>query len=166
MHRFGQTRSRLLKDNGAVIYLAFAASAAVLLLLVAWTRERRWVRRERSIRRLLDGADALELQLQQCREHMRNLKEMLIVLPEEMSAEANSALTADAKVDNALRDVLAHRLWIKQHAVSASQQELDAACSAMRQSSDTLARQLERLAQAAADLERAQSSARSIARRT
>jgi hypothetical protein len=93
---------------------------------------------------------------------MQRLRGMLTVLPEEMSAEADNALAADNKVQAALRDLLAHRLWIKQHAGDAAPHELDAARVALEQSSSTLAAQIERLTAIAADLERAQESAQSV----
>lgn len=147
-------------------YLLLAAIAAVALLLWAWVRERRWSRRERSIRALLDGADAFEILLQDCRQRMQRLRGMLTILPEEMSADADTALSADAKVQAALKDLLAHRLWIKQHAAAASLQELEAARSALSQSGATLSAQVDRLAAITADLEQAQSSAKTVAPRS
>jgi chromosome segregation ATPase len=148
-----------------VFYLFIAASAAAVVLSIVWLRERRWRRHERAIRDLLDGADALEAQLQECRRRMQRLREMLAILPEEMSADANSALSADTKVQAALKDLLGHRLWIKQHALQATPRQLDAARAALAKSAATLGAQLDRLAGIAADLERAQSSAQSAGRR-
>jgi len=162
-----------------VLYLLFAALASALLLSLAWLRDRRLRQRENAIRALLDGADTLEAQLQECRQRMQTLKEMLVVLPEEMSERAYNALSADDKVEAALKDLLAHRLWIKQHAGEAAPHELDAARVALEQSSSTLAAQiaraalrqsgatlqaqLERLAGIAADLQRAKANAQSMA---
>jgi hypothetical protein len=148
-----------------VLYLILAALVAALIAAFLGLRELRWRRRERTLRDLLDGADALEAKLQECRVRMQRLRDMLTILPEEMSAEADSALRADTKVQAALKDLLAHRLWIQQHATDATQQQLDAARSALAQSSTTLGAQLDRLAAIAADLERAQSSARTVAPR-
>ena len=106
-------------------YLLIVAFAASVILAFVGLRELRWHRRERTLRALLDGADALEVQLQECRVRMQRLRGMLAILPEEMSAEANSALSADTKVQAALKDLLAHRLWIQQHAADATQQQLD-----------------------------------------
>jgi len=145
-----------------VLYLLIVALALTVLMLIVGLRERVWRRKQATIRALLDGADALEAQLQQCRQRMQRLREMLTVLPEEMSADADTALSADGKVQAALRDLLAHRLWIQQNATSASQQQLDAARTALEQSSATLSAQIERLGAVAADLERAQSSAQSV----
>ncbi len=145
-------------------YLVIAAAGVALLLILLWLRERRLHRRHNAIRRLLDGADALEARLQECREQMRKLRSMLTILPEEMSAQADSALAADAKVQAALRDLLAHRLWIQQHAVTATLQQLDSARHALDQSGATLVAQIERLAAIANDLQRAQADARSVQR--
>jgi hypothetical protein len=48
-------------------------------------------------------------------------------------------------VKTALRDVLAHRLWIQQNGESASLQQLDDALSAISKSRDQLSQQLKRL---------------------
>ena len=143
-------------------YLLLIPFAAILLLMAVIWHQWQWRRRERSMRRLLDGADALEAQLLACRTRMQQLRSMLEVLPEEMSAEANTALTADDKVQAALRDLLGHRLWIKQHAAEASLRELDAACLAIEQSLTRMQLQLERLDSIAAELAAAQSSARTV----
>jgi len=146
-----------------VLYLLFAALASALLLSLAWLRDRRLRQRENAIRALLDGADTLEAQLQECRQRMQTLKEMLVVLPEEMSERAYNALSADDKVEAALKDLLAHRLWIKHNAATASLQQFDIARAALRQSGATLQAQLERMAGIAADLQRAKANAQSMA---
>ena len=143
-------------------YLLLFALAVLLALVPVWLREQRLSQRENAIRGLLDGADALEVQLQECRRRMQTLKEMLVVLPEEMSERANTALSADDKVEAALKDLLAHRLWIKQNAGTATLQQLDAARSALAQSGTTLQAQLDRLAAIASDLQRAKANAQSI----
>jgi predicted nuclease with TOPRIM domain len=146
-----------------VLYLLIGVLvAALLVLLLLWSRERDWRRRHAIIRALLDGADALEAQLQECRQRMQRLRGMLSVLPEEMSAQADAALSADSKVQEALKDLLAHRLWIQQNAQGASLDQLNAARSALTQSSATLNAQIERLTAITTELERAQSSAQSV----
>lgn len=162
--RFGQTE-RLL--SGAIhieSYLIIAAACLVLVSLALWFGERGLRSRQNAIRALLDSADLLESRLQQCRERMQHLRDMLTVLPEEMSARADSALQADAKVQAALRDLLAHRIWIQQHAAAASPRELAQAQRALDQSGATLQAQLDRLAAIAADLQRAQTEARTVSR--
>jgi len=161
-HCIRQTDSSNPLGNGIVVYLLLFGLAAALALLLAWLRERRFRQREDVIRAMLDGADALEAQLQECRQRMQTLKGMLVVLPEEMSERANVALSADDKVGAALKDLLAHRLWIKQNAETATLSQLDAARAALAQSGATLQAQLDRLAAIASDLQRAQANAQSI----
>ena len=144
-------------------YLFLVVFAAAIVLLLAWLRERRLRQHENAIRALLDGADALEAQLQECRQRMQSLKEMLVALPEEMSERANTALSADDKVEAALKDLLAHRLWIQQNAATATPQQLEAARAALAQSGATLQAQLDRLAAIAGDLQQAQANAQTIA---
>jgi len=146
-----------------VPYLLLLFLAGLLVLLLVWLNARRLRQRENLIRALLDGADALEAQLQECRSRMQSLKEMLIALPEEMSERANTALSADDKVDAALKDLLAHRLWIQQNAGTATSQQLEAARAALTQSGATLQAQLDRLAAISDDLQQARANAQSIA---
>jgi hypothetical protein len=148
-----------------VVYLLLLAVAALAVLLSLWYRQRGWRRRMRATRQLLDGADALEAQLLDCRARMQRLREMLVALPEEMSADANSALTADDKVQAGLRDLLGHRLWIKQNAGSATVAELDAACAAIERTRHVMDSQLARLDAITSELSAAQSSAGSLAPR-
>jgi len=139
-----------------VTYFFAIAAVVVPLLIFFWLRERGWRRREAAIRALLDGADALEAQLVECRERMQVLRSMLIDLPEEMSADADFALAADHKVQAALRDLLEHRLWIRQHAGDARQIELDHAVGALAQSRAAMAEQLGKLAEITEELRAAQ----------
>ena len=144
-----------------MLYFIAIVAAAMLPLLFLALRQRRWTQRARAMRRLLDGADALESQLLECRARMQQLKSMLVPLPEEMSADANSALDED-KVQAGLRDLLAHRLWIKQNAGSASPHELVTACAAIEQSYQVMQSQLARLNAITEELAAAQLSARSV----
>lgn len=148
-----------------VFYLLIAAVAATVLFATLYMRERNLNKRQQAIRALLDGADAVEAQLQACRERMQRLREMLSILPEEMSARAHNALDADTKVQAALKDLLAHRLWIQQHAETASIEQFSTARDALTQSGLTLSALLRRLDEASGDLERAQISAREAGRR-
>lgn len=145
-----------------MVYLIIAVFVALLVLLTVYLNGRRLRRRQQALRSLLDGADAFETQLHECKQRMRRLRGMLAVLPEEMSAHADQALSADAKVEAALRDLLAHRLWIQQHAQTASSNELASARNAMDQSRATLAEQIDRLDDITGDLRRAQASANTV----
>jgi hypothetical protein len=134
------------------------ASIALVLagLSFYFLRERRWRRRERALFSLLDEADRLESSLITCRERMQTLRGMLVDLPEEMTGDADEALAADDKVQAALRDLLQHRLWIKQHAIDAHQAELDTAVDALRQSHRSMERQLQHLDEITTALREAQ----------
>lgn len=145
-----------------MLYLILIAAAGVALLLVLALRQHRLNQRFQAIRRLLDGADAIESQLLACRTRMQQLRTMLVALPEEMSATATVALTADDKVQAGLRDLLAHRLWIKQHAEEATSSELSRALAAIEQSRQVLTAQLARLDAITSELAAAQSSAGSV----
>jgi len=142
--------------------LIIAIFVALLVLFAVYLNGRRLHRRERAILALLDGADAFEAQLHECKQRMQRLRDMLTILPQEMSARADQALSADPQVAAALKDLLAHRLWIQQHAQSASRRELADARAAMNQSSTTLAEQIERLDEITRDLKRAQASAKTV----
>ena len=146
-------------------YLIAVAAAASLLLAWWWQRQVGWRRRARATRQLLDGADALEAQLLDCRARMQRLRDMLVVLPEEMITDASNALTADDKVQAGLKDLLGHRLWIKQQADTASVAELDAACAAIDRTRRVMDSQLARLDAITNELSAAQSSASSVAPR-
>jgi len=149
-----------------VVYLLIVALMAALIGTAAWMRDRHLQRRQQAIGALLDGADAVESQLQACRDRMQRLRSQLSILPEEMSARADNALSADFKVQAALKDLLAHRLWIQQHAETATIAQFDAARNALEQSAKTLAALLQRLDDAATELERAQATAREAGRRS
>src|SRR5690349_1793599 len=91
--------------------LAVVAVAGIVLAV----RLLRTNRRDVALRDLLDGADALEEQLHECRERMKKLQSLLAQLPSDMTGSAMSSLDPEGQVKTALRDVLAHRLWIKQN---------------------------------------------------
>ena len=140
----------------SVTYLLILAAIVLPPATFFVVRELRWRRRETALRALLDGADELERQLQQCRVRMQELRTMLVDLPEEMSADADFALAADDKVQAALRDLLQHRLWIQKNALYADQAELDVAVAALAQSRSAMGQQLQRLNEISAELRAAQ----------
>lgn len=148
-----------------MLYPLLALLAALVVLLGVYLNGRHLRGRQQAIRALLDGADALESQLHACKRRMQRLRGMLNVLPQEMSAGADLALSADGQVQAALKDLLAHRLWIQQHAATASGRELAAARTAMAQSSATLEQQLQRLNEITSELEAAQANAQTISPR-
>lgn len=136
-------------------YLVGVIAVVFLLIAVAVRRELAWRRRDVSLRQLLDGADALEAQLHDYRDRMRLLRHLIDKLPNDDTARAMARVDSDGQVQTALRDVLAHRLWIKQQAATADQVALDAAVSALARSREQLAAQLRALDEVGRDLQQA-----------
>ena len=141
--------------------LNLAIALVALLGLALWLRERVVNRRGRALRDLLDGADALEEQLQDYRRRMLSLRQTLTQLPSDMTAPAMASIDPDRQVKTALREVLAHRLWIKQQSGSATQKALDEAVAALNRSRTQLASQLGLLDEAADQLQAAGQGLRS-----
>lgn len=123
-----------------------------IFALIAWGL--RWVAgaRERALRRLLDRADALEKVLLTTRERMSAMRQVVQRVPSDIGAVAHASLDAQDLVQQALRNVLEHRMWISQRGLTAPKAELDAACAALERAHATIADQLNRLENAAAEL--------------
>ncbi len=127
-------------ESWTALTLVFALVAAAFFA-VGWRKHS-----HRSLQRaLVDGADELEISLQRCRERMAELKQMLGRLPSEMAANANASLDARDAFQVALREVLAHRLWIRDHAAQATLSELRTAHEALASSKRSVDVQLARL---------------------
>lgn len=135
------------------IVLACAAFAALMLLYFVW-RERRLRRRRALLVEIMDLADALERELLETRARLREVPALAASLP--LSAKAT--LAAEPLVQEALRDLLAHRLWLKEHAGSATPAELERARDALVATRASLTRQLDRLADVRADLAEARAT--------
>ncbi len=133
-------------------YFQIAIIALAVIALVAVYLRHRSVRRERSMRRLLDQADALEALLHRTRERMGEMREVVRRVPADIAEQAHASLDTETQVQQGLRNVLEHRLWISRHGMQATQKELDAACAAMDRAHDTIARQLSLLESAGAEL--------------
>ena len=127
------------------------AIAGVLSLLAVYLRHRD-MRRERSLTHLLDRADALESLLKNTREKMARMRQVLDRVPADIAAQAHASLDAQEQVQQGLRDVLEHRLWISRHGLTAPQRELDAACHAMDKAYANISNQLEKLESAGEEL--------------
>ena len=139
--------------HGVVNILLACLAVAVAVLAVAGWRERRRRLDAGLLGEILDLADALERELLECRARLREIPALATALPPTESARAT--LTAEPLVQDALRDLLAHRLWLKDHAAAASRQELLSARDALAATRDSLARQLDRLADVRTDLAQA-----------
>lgn len=117
---------------GLAVVAAMVAAFAVL-------RSRRARRREDALRRLIDDADRLEQELKECRARLDRAHASVTVLP---SLPAPQRAEAHAAVDAALRELLAHRLWIRDRAPTASQAELNRAVAALAQARAQVQRHL------------------------
>lgn len=134
-------------------YLVFGIAVAVAIATWMWMNQRGWRLRMGAIRELLDGADALEAQLKDYKTRMLGLRNLLTKLPSDMTAPAMASIDPDAQVKTALRDILAHRLWIQKEATQATQSALDEAVTALRKSRTQLELQLKLLDEVAGELE-------------
>ncbi|KGI77999.1 hypothetical protein [Oleiagrimonas soli] len=136
-----------------------ALSLSVLLLLIIvlglaysgrqFLRDRR---RTRSLEALLQHADELENDLKECRRRLHQAHAVMSVSPNTPSPDANEAREA---VDSGLRSLLQHRLWIRDHAETASQKQLDEAVHALVQARSRMEPQLAALGRAQRDLDQA-----------
>jgi hypothetical protein len=133
-------------------YLLIAILLLAPIPIVIWLRERRWSARARELRNILDHADALESELQDCRARLREIPALVSHLPPSTSLSAHATLTAEPQVQAALHDLLQHRLWLRQHGADASIEELRTAAAALIHSRGKLAVQLDRLTEVRAEL--------------
>lgn len=147
--------------NILAIVLAVLVPVAIIVLL----RHRQVRLRQGALTHLLTGADEMERLLGLTRERMRAMEGVVQRVPADIAAEARASLRPDRQVDEALKELLQHRLWIQRHGASASQKELDEACIAMDQARDRISTELARLERAGAELDEATEAALAAARR-
>ena len=136
-----------------LIYLIATVAAAALLCGGVWLRESWLQRRPRLIAEVMDEADALERELYECRARLREIPALVATLPPSAQLSARATLVAEPQVQAALRDLLSHRLWLKEHAATATFTELTSAHHALAAANAALATQLERLAEVRSELE-------------
>lgn len=129
---------------------------ALLILVVAavWAlTSRRWQNRRAAVlQQLLDLADRLETDLKSCRAGLQQAHAVMTINPDLPAASEQDARQA---VDAGLQALLRQRIWIRDHAARASQQELDESAAAMRASRDRLQPLLQALNTAQRDLDSA-----------
>ena len=142
-------------------WLIAAVAGLVFAGVMLWWHWYALRRRGSALRELLDGADALEAQLHEYKQRMTDLKRLLAQLPSDMTAPAMASIDPNSQVQHALKEILAHRLWIKQEGATATQDALDRACAAIQRSRDQLAEQLLQLDEVGRELERAGKGLRS-----
>ncbi|HJP98631.1 MAG TPA: hypothetical protein VJ862_08730 [Rhodanobacteraceae bacterium] len=131
---------------GLPALLAVIACAVIIYVLF------REVRHQRALRTLYLEADGLEHDLKECRSRLARAHASMSIGPNQPAAGETEARMA---VDAALRELLAHRLWLRDEASSANQRELDAAVVAIGKARGALGRQLRELASAQTALETA-----------
>jgi hypothetical protein len=136
----------------AVVVIAAVGAAALVV------RERRMRRRPRLLGEIMDEADALERELHECRSRLREIPALVTSLPPSAQLSARATLVAEPQVQAALRDLLSHRLWLREHGTTATLAELESARGALAGAKEALATQLERLADVRADLEAARAA--------
>ena len=146
----------------ALLIAGLAALALALFLLASILRTRR---RERSLVRLLDLADAMQALLDRSQERMAAMKTVVGRVPADIAAVAHASLDGTQHILDAKRDVLQHRLWIQKHGQTARQSELDAACAALDRARGRLASQLDELERAGAELAEVTEASTEAARR-
>lgn len=126
--------------------VAVVACAAIVYLLV------RQMRHQRALRTLYLEADGLEHDLKECRTRLTRAHASMSMGPNQPAAGETDARKA---IDAALRELLAHRLWLRDHAGNANQHELDAAVLAIGKARAALGNQLRELDSAQRALESA-----------
>ena len=139
-------------------YLIATVAAAALVIGGLWLRERVLRRRPRLLAEVMDQADALERELYECRTRLREIPALVATLPPSAPLSARATLVAEPQVQAALRDLLSHRLWLKEHASTATLVELRNAHAALATAKAALTTQLERLAEVRAELEAARAA--------
>jgi hypothetical protein len=143
-----------------IVGLVLLAIAVPALL-----RHRSRLRRQRTLERMLDLADAVEALLDRSQERMAAMRPLVQRLPTDIAAEAQASLEEQLPIREAKRDVLQHRLWIQQHGGGASQEELDRALGALERVRERLQGQLAELESVGSDLASATDAAAEAARR-
>lgn len=132
---------------GLILPVAFIVLAAAIIGWVVW----RETRRQRALRTLYGEADGLEHDLKECRTRLARAHASMSIGPNPIAGEAD----ANQAVNAALRELLAHRLWLRDKAGDANQRELDAAVTAIGKARASLGGQLQALASAQSALENA-----------
>ncbi|MBU6248442.1 MAG: hypothetical protein KGN77_11845 [Xanthomonadaceae bacterium] len=133
---------------GGAALLGLVMVVAVLLL-----RQRQRERQHHeSLHALLDLADRLEGDLKTCRNGLQKAHAVMSLNPDSPHASEKDARQA---IDAGLRALLQQRLWIRDCASEASQQQLDTAAQSMRDTRGRLRPLLEALSQAQHDLDSA-----------
>ncbi|MHA6203206.1 hypothetical protein ACXU4B_02135 [Dyella soli] len=120
-------------------YLTLGMAALVALSVVAIGLaifyRRRLDRRAGSLHVLLQLADRLEADLKTCRTGLQQAHAVMSVNPDQPASGEKEARQA---IDAGLRSLLQQRIWIRDKAPRASQEQLDQAVHAMNETRDRL----------------------------
>jgi len=138
--------------------LIWAAVAASLLVAVTlWFSWKLWLIRRRNglILQMLDDADKVEERLLECREKMKAIGGMLGRLPADITASARANLDSETGIQQALKVVLQHRLWIRENANTAPIARLEEVSTSIHRSLEQLDLQIGRLTAVGSELEAA-----------
>ncbi|MFC4526487.1 hypothetical protein ISN76_12540 [Dyella halodurans] len=133
---------------GLAALVAFAAAAIGLALFYRYRTDRR----SGSLHRLLELADRLEVDLKTCRTGLQQAHAVMSLNPDQ---PANGEQEARQAIDAGLRSLLQQRIWIRDKAPRATQQQLDQAVSSMNQTRERLRPLVEALDRAQHDLDSA-----------
>ena len=138
------------------MYLILALIAVIAMVglgfaIANWRQHSRNV----AIQALLDDADRLEACLLETRTRMRQLEGMLGRLPADITESARASLASEAGIQDAMKRVLSHRLWIRDNAMSATVAKLREVGETARKSLVQLQQQLARLDGAGVELQAA-----------
>lgn len=110
-------------------------------------------RRERTLTRIMDDADAMESLLRRTRERMGAMQTVVGRMPSDIAADARASLDSSDRLQAGFRDLLQHRMWLQQNVDTASQHALDEAAAALERARARIAAELDRLDNAGAELE-------------
>lgn len=146
-----------------LIVLAGLAAVVLALPLLWWLLRSR--RRDRTLVRLLDLADEMQVLLDRSQQRMQAMQSVVGRVPADIAAVAHASLDSTLPIREAKRDVLQHRLWIQKHGDTATQAELDTACAALDRARTRLSAQLDELERAGAELAQATEASAEAARR-
>ena len=116
-------------------------------------------RRQRTLTRIMDDADAMEILLRRTRDKMGAMQNVVGRMPADIAADARASLDSEERVKAGFRDLLQHRMWLQQNVETASQASLDEAAAALERAKARIAAELDRLDNAGAELDSATGAA-------